>query len=355
MSLLKQMFWDEVLLQYFIYYASARSLASCIMRHCPCMAVMNTDCTPIPLHQNTNGHISSPFGRSRGLPCYNATDMLQPPTTASSTGGPAEFGSESYMAVVWAKVRVMQQVLKLGYNLFFSDVDVVYLRPVHASYKRIFDVVNPDAIFMHEEIRPPAAGVLGPQHQHINVMNSGVYAMRSNNASLQLVDMWLDPANRCGHGNQCALNSLAYRGFMLCTSSSSCSAARAHTGMAAVYRHPQQFADVAQLPDKQCPSPAMPPGINMCHDVRLYVHGICTKGWSGAQVDPLAPPTKTDLYTAYSLWLVDEKGQPLYMDQYLRRHRKVLLLKSRRTKRLRAESHPYLPCTGPAWQQQLLE
>jgi hypothetical protein len=50
--------------------------------------------------------------------------------------------------MVWGKILILQQILQLGYNVHFSDVDVVYLRPVWPSYRGLFYKYGVDGIFM---------------------------------------------------------------------------------------------------------------------------------------------------------------------------------------------------------------
>ncbi len=50
--------------------------------------------------------------------------------------------------MVWGKVLILQEILKLGYHVHFSDVDVVYLRQPWSAYKSVFNKHRVDAIFM---------------------------------------------------------------------------------------------------------------------------------------------------------------------------------------------------------------
>jgi hypothetical protein len=85
---------------------------------------------------------------------------------------------------VWAKVDLVRTILRTGYHVHFSDVDVVYLRKVWPSYRLAFHTSGPDAVFMEEQWQlPPGKG-------YVNLFNTGVYAMRSNPRSLAFMDLW---------------------------------------------------------------------------------------------------------------------------------------------------------------------
>ena len=168
------------------------------------------------------------------LPCYNASLVPEAARKGSGDGLVAEINTQRYLAIVWGKVVMAQRVISRGYHLHLSDVDVVYFRTVFSSYHLLFKKApHLDAVFMWEEVVNEETGML-------NLLNTGVYAMLSNNYTQRLMDDWLDPpGGRVGHDQSTLNRRLAFKSFTLCTSPATCQAAK-EAGWATVYRHPPQ-------------------------------------------------------------------------------------------------------------------
>lgn len=155
----------------------------------------------------------------------------------------------------------------------------------------------------------------------LNLFNTGVYAIRSNNHSLKLVDRWLASNKSQGH-DQMVLNSLAFQEYVVCSGPSVCQAAR-QAGYPTIYRHPSQFGAQGV-----CPTGATldPP----CDPIRLFIHVICKEGWGDSEEE------KGRVLSRFKLWLVDLSGKPLYNEDVNGK-----------------KQHPFLPCQGLAWEGQV--
>ncbi len=70
-----------------------------------------------------------------------------------------------------------------------------------------------------------------------------------------------------------------------------------------------------------------------CDPIRLYVHAVCTSGWGPEEGG------KGSYWLKYKLWLVDEDGQPLYLDNE----------NTASSGKSAHPAHPFLTCRGPAW------
>lgn len=276
------------------------------------------------------------------LPCYNASYLLAEYTSTSDTKLSTTtmlIGSKPYLQIVWAKVRLMQEILQLGFNVHFSDVDVVYLRSIYPSYRNIINKHRVDAIFMKEtklETRStlakaqrskgkdpsPSSSPSEVQFKEgwertLNLFNTGIYVMRSTNHSLKLVEQWL-AANTWQSHDQHVLNSMAFTHYVICSGPGLCQAAR-QAGLPTIYRHPSQFGL-----NGVCPTVKFDPP---CDPIRLFVHVICKEGWGEGEEE------KGRVLTRFKLWLVDPEGRPMYSEDE------------------EDQKHPFLPCAGLAWDE----
>ena len=66
---------------------------------------------------------------------------------------------------------------------------------------------------------------------------------------------------------------------------------------------------------------------------RLFVHAICRYGWDDGE------EAKGSIFEKYNLWVVDEKGLPLFADSEVRAAGRSV----------GPIDHPFLPCMGLAW------
>ena len=277
------------------------------------------------------------------LPCYNASYLLAEYASTSDAKIPTTtmlIGTKPYLQIVWAKVRLMKEMLALGFNVHFTDVDAVYLRPIYPSYRNIINKHRVDAIFMKEtklETRSSLAKTLQQKGKEtsdldmqfkegwertLNLFNTGIYAIRSTNHSLKLVDRWLASnikgmTKGQGH-DQMVINSMAFTDYVICSGPGLCQAAR-QQGFATIYRHPSQFGLSGV-----CPSVKFDPP---CDPVRLFVHVICKEGWGEKEEE------KGRVLSRFKLWLVDNEGRPIYSED------------------TEDQRHPFLPCAGLAWEE----
>jgi hypothetical protein len=57
------------------------------------------------------------------LPCYDASKYAK--------------DARSFKTINWAKVKLARDILKIGYNVHLSDLDVSYLKPIHPARKEV--------------------------------------------------------------------------------------------------------------------------------------------------------------------------------------------------------------------------
>mmetsp|Transcript_26745 Transcript_26745/g.58319 ORF Transcript_26745/g.58319 Transcript_26745/m.58319 type:complete len:399 (-) Transcript_26745:109-1305(-) len=253
------------------------------------------------------------------VPCLDMTAVgVRVPNVSISAA--QSWKSAGYYALVWAKVDLVAQILRRGYHVHFSDVDVVYLRDVWRSYAHVFSAAGPDAVFMEEQW----VGAKG----YVNMFNTGVYAIRSNPRSQAFMAQWYGNGSQAS-GNQPFINSFAHRphaSFAFCNSAPSCNLVK-RRGRAALLLH------APQSPTASCP-PLFdnPPHEDQgCHPDLLYIHYICSpRGW-GVK----GPGSKGHMAQNHMLQLLDVEGRPLYGPA-------AVEVDGRRP------SHPFLPCPQPA-------
>lgn len=104
------------------------------------------------------------------LPCYNATHLLG--ELAAQTD--SSFGSQQYRKIVHSKPGIVWEVLRLGLNVHFTDVDVSFLRRVWPSYSRLLQRTGADMVFMNE-------------YTHLN---SGNFVIRYDERTVSAVKAW---------------------------------------------------------------------------------------------------------------------------------------------------------------------
>ncbi|KAJ3709129.1 hypothetical protein LUZ61_012834 [Rhynchospora tenuis] len=97
---------------------------------------------------------------------------------------PQEFLSKGYIELVWGKIELQRYILEEGYNVLFTDVDILWFRnpfkiiTVYADMATSCDKYwgDPDAIY--------------------NWANTGFYYVKSSNKTIQMMRYWLDARNR---------------------------------------------------------------------------------------------------------------------------------------------------------------
>lgn len=104
------------------------------------------------------------------LPCYNATHMLGDLASENDSS----FGSPQYRKLVHSKPGIVWEVLRLGLNVHFTDVDVSFLRRVWPSYNRLLQNTGADMVFMNE-------------YTHLN---TGNFVIRYNERTATAVRAW---------------------------------------------------------------------------------------------------------------------------------------------------------------------
>ncbi|GFR40150.1 hypothetical protein Agub_g706 [Astrephomene gubernaculifera] len=185
------------------------------------------------------------------LPCFNASHYAA--------------NARTLRTISWAKEKLGRDVLKLGYNLHISDLDVTYLKPIPLAIKEVFSWSNgaADGSMMQEEVvldNPQDPGSRRP----LFIANAGVMFLRATNRSVAFLESLLRWESEVDMVQRIAAD-VAYQSWAPCSEESTCLSAQ-RQGLAAITMHPTQFAHSNCQPET-CYHP--------CASRRLYAHAIC--------------------------------------------------------------------------------
>uniref|UniRef100_A0A0D9V9L9 Nucleotide-diphospho-sugar transferase domain-containing protein n=1 Tax=Leersia perrieri TaxID=77586 RepID=A0A0D9V9L9_9ORYZ len=86
--------------------------------------------------------------------------------------------TKGYIDLVWTKLSLQQRVLELGYNLLFTDCDMVLFRDPFRHINLYADMTTSSDVFY--PTRPPLS----------NPLNTGLYYMKATNRSISLLQYW---------------------------------------------------------------------------------------------------------------------------------------------------------------------
>ncbi|CAI6006393.1 unnamed protein product [Closterium sp. NIES-65] len=118
-----------------------------------------------------------------GLNCY--MDWQEDaPHREDLGGGQKHFMTRAYIHLVWRKVAVVTSMLALGYDVLFTDSDILWLRnPLPLLWRRPHDLQM-------------SADWWSPNPRSV-VANGGFYAARANTRTLRFFQDWLAWHRRC--------------------------------------------------------------------------------------------------------------------------------------------------------------
>jgi hypothetical protein len=118
--------------------------------------------------------------------CY----LLQA-TTSMNLSSANNYMSDAYVELVWAKLKLQQRVLELGYNFLFTDVDIVWFRDpfrhigVHADMATSSDLYCGD-----------------PDDLVNNWPNTGFYYVKSTGRTVEMMRRWRAARRRFPRGHE---------------------------------------------------------------------------------------------------------------------------------------------------------
>lgn len=185
----------------------------------------------------------------------------------------------------------------MGYNVFQSDADTVYIRDALRTMDNAINKHAADGVFLQE-----------------SPLNTGNWYVRNTPEVQRVFTEWLKgvPAVNLTYHDQDRLGTLKDKIYKVCADYWSCTTAR-REGLAAFFAHTRQMLKGI--------CPYSPWDEDPCHERRLYVHAICKSGVLN----------KTNCLAKLNLWFLDEDGA----------------LKS---KKQISEQAPFLPCKAQiAW------
>lgn len=167
------------------------------------------------------------------------------------------------------------QVFKLGYDLLFTDADVVYIKDAFGAYNMLIDSKDADGSFMCELKRRHHNGVVTKRQVSIN---SGNFLLRNNARTRALMDAWLRGAKSGHNGSEQYLNLLVSlhsksgnRTVGICSTKSEYSMLKSNN-MAAIKCHPVNLEPGTEHLGKEDQLAAM--RSRLCSDRRVYLHAI---------------------------------------------------------------------------------
>ncbi|CAI9099460.1 OLC1v1036288C1 [Oldenlandia corymbosa var. corymbosa] len=92
----------------------------------------------------------------------------------------AFFMKPDYVRLVWRKIEVVYDILQLGYNILFTDTDIVWFRDPFLHFLQDADIqISSDGN---------------------NISNTGFYYVKSNNRTVQFYEFWLNARSRYTYG-----------------------------------------------------------------------------------------------------------------------------------------------------------
>ncbi|KAG2446575.1 hypothetical protein HYH02_008561 [Chlamydomonas schloesseri] len=186
------------------------------------------------------------------LPCADASAY------AGDTGNLKRIG--------WAKFKMTRDLLKKGFHVHLSDLDVAYLKPVAPAVEEVFSWSNgaADGSMMQEEWVYQDNPDSTTSRRPIYLANTGVVWLKANARSVGFMESLLRFEGD-SYQDQYIATHVAYQAWAPCQEEATCLSV-ASRGMAAVTRHPAQFAHDNCEPE---------PRYDHCASRRLYVHAIC--------------------------------------------------------------------------------
>nr|CDM85744.1 unnamed protein product [Triticum aestivum] len=99
--------------------------------------------------------------------------------TAVNLTSAARFVSKQYLELVWTKLELQQRVLELGYNLLFTDTDMLVLRN---PFRRI--PVYADMSVSSDDYSAARA------HPLDNPLNTGLYYVKATSRGVRMLEHW---------------------------------------------------------------------------------------------------------------------------------------------------------------------
>ncbi|XP_078162811.1 uncharacterized protein LOC144557997 [Carex rostrata] len=110
--------------------------------------------------------------------------------------------TNSFIDMMWARTRLLSEVLRLGYSFIFTDMDILWLR-------------NPFKNLKHqgEDMLLGCDGYNGLPYDDRNSINTGFFFVSSNNNTISFLDKWYAARNNSeGKKEQDVLNELKSKG-----------------------------------------------------------------------------------------------------------------------------------------------
>lgn len=159
--------------------------------------------------------------KAMNLPCFYAESFI-PGNGAIGAETEARLHSADYNKITWMKPIMVLEVLKAGYAVHATDVDVAYaVADLMESYMHYITEVNASASFQIENKYP-------------YVVNTGNYMVLPRDDAIRMMQAWVDRADQAinsSNHEQHALGELYYetngKVFETCTTPAQCTEAAA--------------------------------------------------------------------------------------------------------------------------------
>ncbi|XP_052149420.1 uncharacterized protein At1g28695-like [Oryza glaberrima] len=115
--------------------------------------------------------------------------------------------SDGFIRMMWRRIRLLGDVLKLGYSFIFTDLDVMWLR--NPLPRLEYRAEEEDLLISSDQFNGRPGDIAG------NELNTGFFFVASNNRTAALFDEWHAARDRsAGMKEQDVLNDMKRRGAL---------------------------------------------------------------------------------------------------------------------------------------------
>ncbi|EAZ28476.1 hypothetical protein OsJ_12458 [Oryza sativa Japonica Group] len=115
--------------------------------------------------------------------------------------------SDGFIRMMWRRIRLLGDVLKLGYSFIFTDLDVMWLRNPLSRLE--YRAEEEDLLISSDQFNGRPGDIAG------NELNTGFFFVASNNRTAALFDEWHAARDRsAGMKEQDVLNDMKRRGAL---------------------------------------------------------------------------------------------------------------------------------------------
>ncbi|KAJ4733577.1 nucleotide-diphospho-sugar transferase family protein [Rhynchospora pubera] len=98
--------------------------------------------------------------------------------------------TKGFVDLVWTKIKLMRQMVEFGYNVVFTDLDVLWLRNIFKFISVYYDITLSSDMYFG---RPEDTG---------NFPNTGLFYVKSTAKNAEVLNFWYEARNRFPDQNE---------------------------------------------------------------------------------------------------------------------------------------------------------